>query len=84
MNVAPPDPSTHAPTPEKAQELVSRIGKSALWVSKHSGIPYNRLRMLLVGHKEVEGKRIAVVMRYPEQYALEMILAFREAGERLK
>lgn len=82
--IRPPNPATHDPRPEKVQELLERIGESALWVSKHSGIPYNRLRMLLVGYKEVGGKRIAVVLRYPEQYALEMILAFREAAARLE
>ncbi|MEX3933289.1 hypothetical protein AB4Y32_16050 [Paraburkholderia phymatum] len=53
------------------RELVKRIDKSQYWIACTIGISERRLRYLLAGSREVDGKTVAVTMTYAEQYALQ-------------
>lgn len=68
-----PDANKHVETPESVRILVDRIGKSQRWIAERIGISERRLRYLLNGSREVEGKTVAVIITYPEQFALEQL-----------
>lgn len=68
----------HRPTSAYVQALMTRIGRSQVWVAERSGISRRRLQYLLVGQKTVDGKTSAVRLNYPEQVTLELLA---EAGE---
>lgn len=66
-----PNANLHAPHPETVRNLVKRIDKSQQWIANRIGISERRLRYLMAGTREVDGKETAVLLTYPEQYALE-------------
>lgn len=68
-----PDSDNHAPKPETVRALVERIGKSQHWIATTIGISERRLRYLIAGSREVEGKTVEVLVTYPEQFALECL-----------
>ncbi|MFL9904202.1 hypothetical protein PQR71_39795 [Paraburkholderia fungorum] len=68
-----PDSDNHSPTPETVRALVERIGKSQFWIAATIGISERRLRYLIAGSREVEGKSVEVTVTYPEQFALECL-----------
>jgi hypothetical protein len=68
-----PDARKHTPNPEVARALYERIGKSQKWIAERIGISERRFRYLIAGSREVEGKTVAVLLTYPEQFALECL-----------
>lgn len=68
-----PDSDNHVPKPETVRALVERIGKSQFWIATTIGISERRLRYLLSGSREVDGKTVEVLVTYPEQFALECL-----------
>jgi hypothetical protein len=68
-----PDADNHSPTPETVRSLVERIGKSQFWIAATIGISERRLRYLIAGSRELEGKTVEVAVTYPEQFALECL-----------
>ncbi|KVC81399.1 hypothetical protein [Burkholderia ubonensis] len=68
-----PDARKHQPNPETVRELIQRVGKSQRWIAERIGISERRLRYLLAGSRDVEGKTVAVTITYPEQFALEQL-----------
>ena len=74
-----PDSDNHAPKPETVRALVERIGKSQFWIAATIGISERRLRYLIAGSREVDGKTVEVLVTYPEQFALECLALSAEA-----
>ncbi|SDR37525.1 hypothetical protein SAMN05443245_5235 [Paraburkholderia fungorum] len=68
-----PNSDNYDPTPEAVRALVDRIGKSQFWIATTIGISERRLRYLIAGSREVEGKETDVKITYPEQFALECL-----------
>lgn len=68
-----PNADNHDPRPETVRTLVERIGKSQFWIATTIGISERRLRYLIAGSREVDGKTTDVEMTYPEQFALECL-----------
>lgn len=68
-----PNSDNHDPKPETVRALVERIGKSQFWIATTIGISERRLRYLIAGSREVEGKTTDVEITYPEQFALECL-----------
>lgn len=68
-----PDSDNHVPKPETVRALVERIGKSQFWIAATIGISERRLRYLIAGSREVDGKTVEVLVTYPEQFALECL-----------
>lgn len=68
-----PNADNHDPRPETVRSLVERIGKSQFWIAATIGISERRLRYLIAGSREVDGKTTDVEMTYPEQFALESL-----------
>nr|WP_311527968.1 hypothetical protein [uncultured Ralstonia sp.] len=62
--------------------------KPLTWIARHSGISYNRVRMLKAGFRERPGHsgtaaRELVTLKHPEQYTLEMLAAYVELARQL-
>lgn len=72
-----PDP--YAPTPDDVRALIKRIDKSQRWIAETIGISERRLRYLIAGSREVDGKPVEVLMSYPEQFALECLALAADA-----
>ena len=72
-------PQKFESTPEIARALVERIGKSQRWIAERIGISERRLRYLVAGSRDVEGKTVAVTLTYAEQFALECLASAAEA-----
>lgn len=72
-------PENFASTPEIARALVERIGKSQRWIAERIGIGERKMRYVLAGSREVDGKQIAVTLTYAEQFALECLASAAEA-----
>lgn len=68
-----PDSDNHVPKPETVRTLVDRIGKSQYWIATTIGISERRLRYLIAGSRDVDGKTVEVLVTYPEQFALECL-----------
>ncbi|TCG09348.1 hypothetical protein BZM27_05980 [Paraburkholderia steynii] len=68
-----PNSDNHDPRAETVRKLVERIGKSQFWIATTIGISERRLRYLIAGSREVDGKTTDVEMTYPEQFALESL-----------
>jgi hypothetical protein len=68
-----PDARKHQESPEYVRELVERIGKSQRWIAERIGISERRLRYLIAGTRDVDGKPVDVKLAYPEQFALECL-----------
>jgi DNA-binding transcriptional regulator LsrR (DeoR family) len=68
-----PDARNHREAPELVRQLVERIGKSQRWIAERVGISERRLRYLIAGTRDVEGKKVDVTTTYPEQFALECL-----------
>ncbi|KVV22321.1 hypothetical protein WK80_22290 [Burkholderia multivorans] len=68
-----PDARKHQPNPDTVRELVQRIGKSQRWIAERIGISERRLRYLIAGTRDVDGKQVEVATSYPEQFALECL-----------
>jgi len=68
-----PNPSTLNHTPSFFKTLCQRIGQSQHWIAENSGISRRRIQYLAAGWRMVNGERKAVVITYPEQFALETL-----------
>lgn len=68
-----PDAKNHNATPEYARELFARIGKPQVWVAARIGVGERRIRYVLAGTRDMDGKPVAVSLTYPEQFALEQL-----------
>lgn len=68
----------HKPTPEYMRELMSRIGKTQIWISDRTGISRRRIQYLLIGSKDFNGELQEVKLTYPEQFILEALAASSE------
>jgi plasmid maintenance system antidote protein VapI len=66
-------PKNFAPPADAVRALVARIGKSQRWIAERIGISERRLRYLIAGTRDVEGKQVAVTLSYPEEFALECL-----------
>jgi len=68
-----PDPDTLDQSPEYFRELVERIGRGMIWISRNSGISRRRLLYLQWGERTVRGVVQPVSMNYCEQFCLERL-----------
>ncbi|WP_152613933.1 hypothetical protein [Burkholderia pseudomallei] len=68
-----PNSNDHQVSPDYVRELVQRIGKPQRWIADRVGISERRLRYLIAGSREVDGKMVDVKLSYPEQFALECL-----------
>ena len=68
-----PDPDTLDQSPEYFRELVERIGRGMIWISRNSGISRRRLLYLQVGERTVGGVVQPVRISYPEMYILQVL-----------
>ena len=68
-----PDPDTLDQSPEYFRELVERIGRGTVWISRNSGISRRRLLYLSKGERTVGGIVQPVRMTYCEQFCLECL-----------
>lgn len=73
-----PNANLHAPHPATVRNLVARIDKSQQWIANRIGISERRLRYLIAGTREIDGKQTDVVLTYPEQFALEELASAAE------
>lgn len=63
---------------------MQRIDRPLSWIAKRTGISERKLRYLLDGYRVMAGgKRIDVLMRYPEQVVLELLARTVEAAAAL-
>ncbi len=76
-------PKNFESTPEIARALAERIGKSQRWIAERIGISERRVRYLIAGSRDVEGKQVAVTLTYTEQFALECLASAAEAMRQL-
>lgn len=74
-----PNADRHIPKPELVRALVMAIGRSQRWIAERIGISERRLRYLVAGSRDVEGKTVAVTLTYAEQFALECLASAAEA-----
>ncbi len=74
-----PDARHHNETLEYFHSLVARIDKSQRWISERIGISERRVRYLIAGSRDMDGKTAPVTMTYPEQFALEALASAAEA-----
>lgn len=75
-------PENFNPSPDAARALVERIGKSQRWIAERIGISERRLRYLIAGTRDVDGKTVDVLMTYPEEFALTCLASAAEAMRR--
>lgn len=68
-----PNPPDHPLPYDYVRQLVQRIGKPQHWIAARIGISERRLRYLIAGSREVDGKTVDVTLSYPEQFALESL-----------
>ena len=68
-----PDPDTLDQSPEYFLELVERIGRGTVWISRNSGISRRRLLYLSKGERTVNSVVQPVHMSYPEQWIIECL-----------
>ena len=68
-----PDPDTLDQSPEYFRELVERIGRGMIWISRNSGISRRRLLYLSKGERTVGGIVQPVRVNYAEQFVLECL-----------
>jgi hypothetical protein len=68
-----PNSTDSQASPYYVRELVQRIGKPQRWIADRVGISERRLRYLIAGSREVDGKIVDVKLSYPEQFALECL-----------
>ncbi|HEX8894452.1 MAG TPA: hypothetical protein VF783_14070 [Terriglobales bacterium] len=80
--MTPDCPENYSPTPDQLRLLVGRIERSQRWIADRIGISERRLRYLINGTREVDGKTVAVLMTYTEQFALECLANAAEAMRR--
>jgi 3-oxoacyl-[acyl-carrier-protein] synthase III len=73
-----PNANQHAPHPDTVRNLVKRIDKSQQWIANRIGISERRLRYLIAGTRDVDGKQTDVLLTYPEQFALEELASAAE------
>ena len=77
MRIELPDSDGFTPTHQQAVRLFARIDKPMLWIARHSGISYNRVRMLRDGYRlQGDGdkaEKVPVLIKYPEVVTLELI-----------
>jgi 3-oxoacyl-[acyl-carrier-protein] synthase III len=73
-----PDARTYNETLEYFHDLIARIDKSQRWIAERIGISERRVRYLIAGSRDMEGKTVLVTMTYPEQFALEALASAAE------
>jgi hypothetical protein len=60
--------------------LIEQIGQSQRWIAERIGISERRLRYLIAGSREIDGKVVDVKLSYPEQFALECLALGGDQG----
>lgn len=77
--MTPDCPKNFEATPEECRELVARIGKSQRWVGERIGIGDRKMRYLIAGSRDVNGKQVPVTLTYAEYFALQCLASAAEA-----
>ncbi|WP_213878714.1 hypothetical protein [Pseudomonas sp. dw_358] len=74
-----PNAERYNPSTDYADKLISRIGQTPAWIAKRIGVTDKRIKYILEGERTVKGETTAIQMTYPEQFALECLVAEAQA-----
>lgn len=74
-----PDLSEFNPSTKDAAALIARVGRPNSWIAGKIGVSERRLRYIVAGYRMAGKVRIDTHIKYPEQFALECLVAAIEA-----